>query len=71
MKFAAGKYDAAQKAWCKKYEYETGFEPLMCDYEAGNEKFHEAARKSIVWFEDWSSDALLKITRCRLPGAPD
>jgi len=71
MKFKAGKYSAAQKKWCEMYERETGFEPLMCDYEAGNEEFRIAAKKSNRWFESWSSDALLHITQDDPPGTPD
>jgi len=55
--------NAAQKKWCKTYQAATGFEPLMDDFEAGNETFLEAVQKSTVWFEDWANDALLKITR--------
>lgn len=71
MEFDTKKYSAEQIAWCKEYEKETGFEPLMCDFEAGNETFYEAARKSVGWFEDWAIDALLRITRTAPPGAPD
>lgn len=64
-------FSTEQIAWCRKYKKETGFEPLMCDFVAGNETFYEAARKSIGWFEDWATDALLRITRKSPPGAPD
>ena len=34
----------------------------MDDFESGDETFPQAAQKSVVWFEHWSSDALLFIT---------
>ena len=59
-----------ERAWCKRYEKETTFEPLMDDFLAGNETFLEAARASVRWFEDWSRDALLNISR-DIPGADE
>lgn len=64
---AAKKFTRTQKKWCSLYEKETGFEPLMDDFIAGNESFVRAARKSARWFEDWSNDAILNITR-HIPG---
>lgn len=58
---------AKQKAWCKEYQSQTDFEPLMDDFIAGNETFVFAARKSVRWFEDWASDAHLNIGRS-IPG---
>ena len=52
-----------RKAWCERYEQETGFEPLMDDFLYGDETFHQAVHKSVRWFEDWSSDAHLNIGR--------
>lgn len=57
-----------QREWCRKYQRETGFEPLMGDFEAGNENFKFCANKSVKWFEDWSNDAHLNISR-HIPGA--
>lgn len=51
-------YTLEQRAWCERYERETTFEPLMCDFEAGNESFISAAKNSRAWFENWSGDAL-------------
>lgn len=59
-----------QRAWCKNYERETGFDPLMDDYLYGNESFVNAARFSVRWFEDWSNDAHLNIGR-DIPGADE
>lgn len=56
-----------QRAWCKEYELATTFEPLMDDFLAGNETFVQAAKKSNHWFESWSSDAYLSISR-HIPG---
>ena len=56
-------YSKAQKIWCKKYRAETGFDPLMDEYEAGGETFDDARKRSVAWFDDWSSDVLIRITR--------
>lgn len=66
-KYPKRKYTDDQREWCQQYEHQTTFEPLMCDYEAGNESFIEAAQKSVHWFESWSSDAYLRISE-RIPG---
>jgi hypothetical protein len=67
MKFPKGKYSAEQRAWCENYESRTGFDPLMEDFEAGNETFYEAATKSVSWFEDHSCDAFLSVSS-NIPG---
>lgn len=59
-----------QREWCKLYQKETTFEPMMDDFLAGNVTFVEAAKNSNRWFEDWSSDAFLNITR-HIPGEYD
>lgn len=59
-----------QRAWCKLYKNETGFEPLMDDFLAGNSTFIVSAKMSVRWFEDWSSDAHLNIGR-NIPGEED
>jgi hypothetical protein len=56
------KYSAEQKKWCEDYKHETGFEPIMEEYEANKETFYQAAMRSAQWFEDWSSDAFLRIS---------
>lgn len=53
-------YTPQQREWCEKYERETTFEPLMCDFEAGNETFLAAAKNSRAWFESWAGDAYLR-----------
>lgn len=57
----------AQREWCLNYKKATTFEPLMDDFLAGNCTFVEAAKRSNVWFDDWSSDAYLSISR-QIPG---
>lgn len=64
---SAKKLSPAQREWCKHYERETTFEPLMCDFKAGNESFEEAARKSLAWFESWASDAYLRASDRPIP----
>lgn len=56
-----------QRAWCKTYEQQTTFEPLMDDFLTGNITFVEAAKRSNHWFESWSSDAYLAISH-HIPG---
>ena len=68
MKYPKAKYTQEQKRWCQTYETETTFEPLMDDYECGNESFVDAAKKSLLWFEDWSNDAHLNASRVHIPG---
>ena len=68
MRYPKRLYTAKQKAWCIRYQDETTFEPLMGDYEAGNETFVKAAKKSLLWFEDWSSDAYLRASAGDIPG---
>jgi hypothetical protein len=63
-------YTEAQRQWCLRYERETTFEPLMCDYEAGNQSFVEAARRSVEWFEGWANDAHLNAGK-DIPGWED
>ena len=50
-----------QIAWCKNYRRETGFEALMDDFLAGKKTFISAAKQSVRWFEDWSSDTMRRI----------
>ncbi len=59
-----------QRDWCKLYLDQTTFEPLMDDFLAGNVSFVDAARNSNRWFESWSSDAHLQISR-EIPGQYD
>ena len=54
-----------QRAWCKHYEQQTTFDPLMDDFFVGNESFIEAARNSVRWFEEWSNEA-----HCNIPDIP-
>ncbi len=66
---AKSKMNAKQRKWCRMYQETTTFEPLMDDFEAGEETFREAALKSILWFEHWSGDAIRDITN--LPEGDD
>lgn len=62
------RFTKQQREWCKNYQRETDFEPLMDDFLFGNETFVHAARKSCRWFEEWANDAYRNITR-GIPGA--
>lgn len=68
-RWPAPKYTERQRKWCEHYERMTGFEPLMCDYEAGNESFVQAADKSTQWYEVHTSDMYLSITQRPVPGS--
>ena len=61
------RYTKEQKKWIKQYKFLTGFDPLLGDYEAGNESFPEAVNKSVQWFEDWSSGMFLMLTNLDVP----
>ena len=50
-----------QREWCKHYEQQTTFAPLMDDFLAGNESFQSAAQKSVQWFWNWSTDTYLAV----------
>lgn len=67
-RWAAPKYDHQQREWCIAYEAETGFDPMMDDYEAGLKTFAEAAVASLRWYEDHTSDAHLRISNKAIPG---
>ena len=59
-----------QARWIKNYRQQTTFEPLMDDFFEGSETFVDAAHKSNRWFESWSSDAYLAVSR-HIPGEYD
>lgn len=67
-RWPAKHYNARQRAWCARYLHQTTFDPLMDDYEAGNESFVSAAKKSAQWYEDHTNDAYLRITDGCIPG---
>ncbi len=69
-RYSKKKYTAEQIAWCQKYERETSFEPLMDDFDGGKSSFLEAANLSVRWFEDWSTDAHIRISK-NIPGAAE
>lgn len=53
------KYTKKQIEWCDNYLDATTFDPLMDQFEAGEETFQQAAQRSVHWFEQWSQNALL------------
>src|SRR5262245_24949980 len=59
MTTAASKYTSEQRAWCETYQRETGFAPMMDQFERGDQTFDEAAWRSIRWYEAHTSDAHL------------
>lgn len=63
------KLSPAQRAWCKLYEDETGFDVhTLEDYLTGViPTFHEAANKACRWYEDHSTDAHFRVT-ANIPG---
>lgn len=57
MTIYAKKINAAQRKWLRRYESETGFEPMHQDeLDAGTMTFAEAARRNTQWYEDHTSD---------------
>ena len=56
------KTNAAQKRWCHLYQDETGFELMYHEMlDSGEIDFEEFARMNISWYEDHTSDMLLRI----------
>jgi len=51
-------YTLEQRAWCIRYECQTFFEPVMDDYEAGNQTFEEAQAWNKQWLLDWAKEAV-------------
>ncbi|KWW32314.1 hypothetical protein AU374_05914 [Cupriavidus metallidurans] len=71
MTIYAKKLTSEQSAWLEQYEKETGFEPMYQeDIDSGDKTFLEAAKANVRWFEEWSSDAHLRIA-ANIPGALD
>ncbi len=64
----AKRLNGKQRAWMKLYEEETGIEPLYQeDIDSGEKTFVEAARLNCQWYEDHTSDVMLRITD-NIPG---
>ena len=60
----AKRLNGKQRAWLKKYEDETGIEPLCQeDIDSGEKTFAEVASLNCLWYENHTSDAYLRITR--------
>lgn len=59
--YSAHLYTPEQKGWCRRFEAETTFEPMMADFEDGKESFEVAAEKNVLWFADWAMSAHRKI----------
>jgi hypothetical protein len=54
----------AQRAWLEQYERETTFEAMYQDeLDSGEMSWAQVAKANIDWFEDWSSDAHLRIQK--------
>lgn len=60
---AKRKFTKKQSEWCKFYQRQTSFEPLMDDYLAGNESFAQAAAGSIEWFSDYANETRRNLER--------
>ena len=64
----AKRLNGKQRAWMKRYEDETGIEPLYQEQLDSKEMaFLEVAWENCRWYEEHSSDALLRITD-HIPG---
>ncbi len=63
MAIFARKVNGKQRAWLKKYEDETTFEPLYQEeLDAGTMIFDEVVRANLDWFEDWSSEVFSRVS---------
>ena len=50
--------------WLRRYESQTTFEPMdMEEYLDGDKSFRDLVWENATWFQDWSNDAHLAITR--------
>lgn len=54
------RFTKKQREWLEHYQATTGFDALGAD--DPELTFEEIARKSIQWFEDWSSESLDQIS---------
>lgn len=54
--YPVDRFTSEQLHWCWWYEAETGFEPVMCDFVAGNQSFNDAKWWNIWWFEAWCKE---------------
>jgi hypothetical protein len=53
-----------ERDWLKGYKDATSFEAMHIDeLKAGTMTFEEVVDSNTRWFEQWSSDALLAVTR--------
>ncbi len=63
MTIYAKKVNGKQRAWLKRYEDETTFEPLYQEeIDAGTMTFDEVVRANLDWFEDWSREAFSRVS---------
>ena len=63
MAIFAIKINGKQRAWLKKFEDETGFEPdYQEEIDAGTMTFDEVAKYNIDWFENWSGDVHSRVS---------
>lgn len=51
-------YTPAQRNWCIRYETETLFEPVMGEYEAGEQTFEQAQAWNKQWLLDWAKETV-------------
>ena len=61
--YSAKLYLKRQAQWCRMYEIETSFEPVMEEYEQGNFTFRQAQDWNIAWFKSWAIETHEKLER--------
>lgn len=49
-------YTYSQAHWLDTYEVLTTFEPMVDDYEAGNETLEECFEFNVSWFLSWAAE---------------
>ena len=69
--FDRSKYTKDQWDWCLNYERITDYDPIMGDFEIGHMSFYDAAKFSVSWYEEHTSDAHLKVSRTLHSFAPE
>lgn len=64
MAITTTKATPAQRTWLERYEKETRFEPLhQEELDSGEMSFAEVVEANLDWFQDWSSDTFLVISK--------
>lgn len=63
MTISLGRLSPARRDWLKRYEEETGFEPMSLeDFKAGNTTWADLVRENLRWYELHTKDVYRRIS---------